>query len=365
MWTADDYRHMADALRLAELGLYSTTPNPRVGCVVVNDGIVVGTGWHRRAGAAHAEVLALREAGARARNATVYVTLEPCSHFGRTPPCADALIAAGVKRVVAAMQDPNPCVAGQGLARLQAAGLDVSWGLLEEQSTRLNIGFIQRMQRGRPWLRIKTASSLDGKIALANGESKWITGEAARRDVHRWRARSCAIMTGIGTILADNPQLTVRDIETSRHPLRIIVDTRLQTPADARIVQIPGVIIAHAYGDSERQQQLTEAGAELLQVPAREGRIDLIALMTILGQRGINEILTEAGAGLNTGLIEAGLADEWLMYLAPNLLGVAALGLFKLAAPETMAQKRELNIVDVRHIGPDLRITAHFSRNNL
>lgn len=360
MWTADDYRYMADALRLAESGLYSTTPNPRVGCVVVNNGIVVGTGWHRRAGEAHAEVLALREAGDLARNATVYVSLEPCSHFGRTPPCADALIAAGVKRVVAAMRDPNPHVSGQGLARLQAAGIAVSSGLLEDQAAQLNIGFIQRMTHNRPWLRIKTASSLDGKIALANGESKWITGAAARLDVHRWRARSCAIMTGIGTILADNPQLTVRDIETPRQPLRIIVDSRLQTPADARILQTAGVIIAYVQGDSERQQQLTRAGAELLQVPADEGRVNLTALMTLLAQRGINEILTEAGAGLNTGLIAAGLADEWLMYLAPTLLGATALDLFSLPAPANMEQRQSLRIGDLRQIGRDLRITAHF-----
>ncbi|HET9113020.1 MAG TPA: bifunctional diaminohydroxyphosphoribosylaminopyrimidine deaminase/5-amino-6-(5-phosphoribosylamino)uracil reductase RibD [Burkholderiales bacterium] len=359
MWDADDYRYMADALRLAESGLCSTTPNPRVGCVIVNDGIVAGTGWHRRAGEAHAEVLALREAGDRARNATVYVTLEPCSHFGRTPPCADALIAAGVKRVVAAMQDPNPQVAGKGLARLRAAGIDVSSGLLEEQAVQLNIGFIQRMRHGRPWIRIKTASSLDGKIALANGESKWITGAAARADVQRWRARSCAVMTGIGTILADDPQLTVRDIETSRQPLRIIVDSRLQTPADARILQTAGVIIAYAHGDSERQRQLTDAGAELLQLPAQEGRVNLTALMALLAQRGINEILTEAGAGLNTGLIAAGLADEWLMYLAPTLLGTSSLDLFSLAAPATMEQRQSLRITDLRQIGSDLRITAH------
>ncbi len=360
MWSADDHRYMADALRLAEAGLYSTMPNPRVGCVVVNDGIVAGTGWHRRAGEAHAEVLALREAGDRARNATVYVTLEPCSHFGRTPPCADALIAAGVKRVVVAMQDPNPLVAGQGLARLQAAGIDVSSGLLEDQAAQLNIGFIQRMRHGRPWLRIKTASSLDGKIALANGESKWITGAAARLDVHRWRARSCAVMTGIGTILADNPQLTVRDIETSRQPLRIIVDSRLQTPANAQILQTAGVIIAYAHGDTERQRQLAGAGAELLQVREQEGRVDLIALMALLAQRGINEVLTEAGAGLNTGLIAAGLADEWLMYLAPTLLGAAALDLFNLPAPASMEQRQSLRIADLRQVGSDLRITAHF-----
>lgn len=360
MWTADDYSHMAQALRLAERGLYTTSPNPRVGCVIVNNKVVVGEGWHQRAGEPHAEVLALRQAGESARGATAYVTLEPCSHFGRTPPCADALVAAGVTRVVAAMQDPNPQVAGNGLARLAAASIATSCGLLEQQAQQLNIGFIQRMTRARPWLRIKTASSLDGKIALANGDSKWITGAAARQDAHRLRARSCAILTGIGTVLADNPQLNVRDIDTSRQPLKIIVDSHLRTPADARILQDKGTIIAYTQADIARQEQLTQAGAELVQINAHGTRVDLSALMTILAQRGINEVMTEAGAHLNTALITANLVDEWVMYIAPTLLGDSARGLFILPEPADMAHRRTLSIHDVRQIGTDIRITAHF-----
>ncbi len=360
MWTAADYDHMARALRLAEMGLYTTTPNPRVGCVIVNQSVIVGTGWHRRAGEAHAEVLALGQAGPSARDATVYVTLEPCSHFGRTPPCADALIAAGVSRVVAAMQDPNPAVAGAGLARLAAAGIETSCGLLEDQARLLNIGFVQRMTQGRPWLRIKTASSLDGKIALADGESKWITSAAARRDVHRLRARSCAILTGLGTVLADNPQLNVRDVDTPRQPLKIVVDSHLRTPANARILHDKGVVIAYTQADAERVQQLTAAGAELVAIAALDGQVDLSALMTLLARRGINEILTEAGPRLNTALISAGLVDEWIMYVAPTLLGDASRGLLALPAPAALSERRHLAIAELRQIGSDLRISAHF-----
>ncbi|MDR3392625.1 MAG: bifunctional diaminohydroxyphosphoribosylaminopyrimidine deaminase/5-amino-6-(5-phosphoribosylamino)uracil reductase RibD [Sulfuriferula sp.] len=360
MWSADDYRYMAQALQLAERGLYTTSPNPRVGCVIVKNNIVIGAGWHQRAGEPHAEVLALRQAGESARGATAYVTLEPCGHFGRTPPCADALVNAGVAKVIAAMQDPNPEVAGSGLARLAAAGIKTSCGLLEQQARELNIGFIQRMTRARPWLRIKTASSLDGKIALSNGDSKWITAAAARLDVHRLRARSCAILTGIGTVLADDPQLNVRDIETSRQPFKIVVDSHLRTPANARILQDKGTIIAYTQADTNRQQQLIDAGAELLQVQQGHGGVDLSALLTILAQRGVNEIMTEAGAHLNASLIAAGLADEWVMYMAPVLLGNTARGLFTLPEPVSVASRRVLNIQDIRQIGTDLRITAHF-----
>lgn len=360
MWTADDYTYMAQALRLAERGLYTTSPNPRVGCVIVKDNAVVGEGWHQRAGEPHAEVLALRQAGESAHGATAYVTLEPCSHFGRTPPCADALVAAGVAKVIAAMQDPNPQVAGNGLARLAAAGIATSCGLLEQQAQQLNIGFIQRMTRGRPWLRIKTASSLDGKIALANGASKWITGAEARQDAHRLRARSCAILTGIGTVLADNPQLNVREVDTSRQPLKIIVDSHLRTPADALILRDGRTIIAYTQADAACQERLTRAGAELIQTDAHQGQVDLSALLSILAQRGINEVMTEAGAHLNAALIAANLVDEWVMYIAPTLLGDTARGLFALAEPVDMRNRRTLSIHDVRQIGADLRITAHF-----
>lgn len=360
MWTAEDYAYMAKALQLAERGLYSTSPNPRVGCVIVKNQVVVGTGWHQRAGEPHAEILALREAGESARDATVYVTLEPCSHFGRTPPCTDALITAGVSRVIAAMQDPNPKVSGSGLARLATADIITSCGLLEQQAHQLNVGFIQRMTLLRPWLRIKTASSLDGKTALASGDSKWITAEAARRDVHHLRARSCAILTGIGTVLADNPLLNVRDIDTLRQPIRIIVDTQLRTPPDARILQDKGTIIAYTHADIVKQQRLINAGAELIRIDTQPDKVDLPTLMTLLAQRGINEIMTEAGARLNASLITAGLVDEWVMYVAPTLLGDAASGLFNLPEPIALTSRRLLSFHDIRQIGSDLRITAHF-----
>ncbi len=363
MWTRADYTYMAQALQLAERGLYTTSPNPRVGCVIVKDDRIIGEGWHQRAGEAHAEVYALQAAGGQARGATAYVTLEPCSHVGRTPPCADALIRAGVSRVVVAMQDPNPLVAGNGLARLQAAGIAASCGLLEAQAHQLNRGFVQRMTINRPWLTLKTASSLDGKTALSSGESKWITAAPARLDVHRLRARSCAILTAIGTVLADDPALDVRDITTSRQPLKIIVDTHLRTPPDARILQQPGTIIAYTHADTGKQAMLRAAGAELLQVDSNGNHVDLTALMSLLALRGINEIMTEAGAQLNAALIQADLVDEWQMYIAPTLLGNDARGLFTLAQPDTITARRKLTITDTRLIGTDLRITAHFQQH--
>jgi diaminohydroxyphosphoribosylaminopyrimidine deaminase/5-amino-6-(5-phosphoribosylamino)uracil reductase len=351
---------MAHALQLAERGLYTTSPNPRVGCVIVNHGHIVGEGWHQRAGEAHAEVHALRAAGEHARGATAYVTLEPCSHFGRTPPCADALIQAGVSRVIAAMQDPNPQVAGSGLARLQAAGILASSGLLEAQAQQLNRGFIQRMTLKRPWLTLKTAASLDGKTALSTGESKWITSAPARLDVHHLRARSCAILTGIGTVLADDPSLNVRDIVTTRQPLKIVVDSQLRTPPHAKILNQLGTVIAHNCNDTSRQAALIAAGAELIQVSDESPQINLPALMTTLAQRGINEIMTEAGARLNTALIQADLVDEWVMYIAPTLLGNDARGLFTLPQPDTMAARCKLSFIDTRLVGTDLRITAQF-----
>lgn len=363
MWTSADYTYMAQALQLAERGLYTTSPNPRVGCVIVKDNCIIGTGWHQRAGEAHAEIYALQAAGERARGATAYVTLEPCSHFGRTPPCADALIRAGVIRVIAAMQDPNPQIAGNGLARLQAAGIATSSGLLEVQARQLNRGFIQRMTLNRPWLTLKTASSLDGKTALSSGESKWITAAPARLDVHHLRARSCAILTGVGTVLADDPMLTVRDIATSRQPLRIIADSHLRTPPHARILQTPGTIIAYTDADTNKKNALRATGAELLQVHGNDNHINLPMLMSLLALRGINEIITEAGAQLNAALIQADLVDEWLMYIAPTLLGNDARGLFTLAQPDTIAARRKLTITDLRLIGADLRITAHFQQN--
>lgn len=361
MFSAADHDFMARALRLAERGLYSTSPNPRVGCVLVRDGAVVGEGWHARAGEAHAEVHALQAAGAAARGATAYVTLEPCNHHGRTPPCVDALLAAGVGRVVAAMADPNPLVAGQGLARLHAAGVVTEHGLLEPEARELNIGFVARMTRGRPWLRLKAAASLDGKTALANGESQWITGAEARRDGHRWRARACAILTGVGTVRDDDPQLTVRDVETTRQPLRVVVDSRLETPPTARIVDGGPLLVIGAVADAARAGALAARGAEVLLLPNAAGKVDLSAALAELARRGINEVHAEAGARLNGSLLREGLVDELLLYLAPCLVGDAARGLFDLPALAALADRRQLQWRDLRPVGADLRLIARFA----
>ncbi|MBI5938225.1 MAG: bifunctional diaminohydroxyphosphoribosylaminopyrimidine deaminase/5-amino-6-(5-phosphoribosylamino)uracil reductase RibD [Betaproteobacteria bacterium] len=346
---------MARALQLAERGLYTTTPNPRVGCVLVKDGQVVGEGWHERAGEPHAEVHALRAAGTAARGATAYVTLEPCSHHGRTPPCANALIDAGVARVVAAMIDPNPAVAGQGVQLLTLAGVQVETGLLAAEVRELNIGFIARMSRGRPWLRLKTATSLDGKTGLLSGESKWITGELARLDVHRWRARGCAILTGVGTVLADDPRMNVRDVDTSRQPLKVIVDSALRTPPEAKVLA-GGALVIGTVDVPERRAALEAAGAEVVLLPNLHGRVDLTALLAELGRRGINEVHAEAGATLNGALLDAGLVDEWLAYYAPVVLGHAALGLFDVPPLADMAQRRTFSLCEVRQLGADLRL---------
>lgn len=361
MFSAADHDFMARALRLAERGLYSTSPNPRVGCVLVRDGAVVGEGWHARAGEAHAEVHALQAAGAAARGATAYVTLEPCNHHGRTPPCVDALLAAGVARVVAAMADPNPLVAGQGLARLHAAGVVTEHGLLEHEARELNIGFVARMTRGRPWLRLKAAASLDGKTALANGESQWITGAEARRDGHRWRARACAILTGVGTVRDDDPQLTVRDVETTRQPLRVVVDSRLETPPTARILDGGPLLVIGAVADAARAGALAARGAEVLLLPNAAGKVDLSAALAELARRGINEVHAEAGARLNGSLLREGLVDELLLYLAPCLVGDAARGLFDLPALAALADRRQLQWRDLRPVGADLRLIARFA----
>jgi len=355
-FTAADHAHMARALRLAERGLYSTTPNPRVGCVIVSDDVVVGEGWHARAGEPHAEVHALRAAGGRARGATAYVTLEPCSHHGRTPPCANALIDAGLARVVAAMRDPNPQVAGGGISLLTLAGIRAEVGLLETEARELNIGFVARMTRGRPWLRVKSAASLDGRTALLNGESKWITGAAARADVQAWRARACAILTGVGTVLADDPQMNVRDIDTPRQPLKIIVDSRLNTPPTARILQ-GGAVIVCAEEEASRRAALEAAGAEIWCIPGPAGRVGLAALAGELGRRGLNEIHVEAGATLNGALLDAGLVDEWVAYLAPLVMGDAARGVFALSPLTAMAERKAFELLDSRQLGGDLRLT--------
>ena len=357
-----DQAHMAQALRLAKRGLYSTSPNPRVGCVIVRDGVVVGEGWHQRAGEAHAEVNALQQAGAAARGATAYVTLEPCSHHGRTPPCTEALLAAGIGRVVAAMADPNPLVAGRGLAQLQAAGVAVDVGLMADEAHELNIGFVSRMTRQRPWVRLKAAASLDGKTALQNGESQWITGPQARQDGHCWRARACAILSGIGTVRKDDPQLNVRGVDTPRQPLKVIVDSRLELSPAARLLEAGNVLLVSA-GQAvaevaEKAAALRERGAEILDLPDGKGRVDLHALLHELARRGLNEVHVEAGSRLNGALLAAGLVDEVLLYLAPCLLGDTAQGLFALPALESLAGKHRLAIREVKQLGDDLRVLA-------
>ncbi len=360
-FTVADHGMMARALRLAEQGLFSTSPNPRVGCVLVRDGEIVGEGWHEKAGGPHAEVHALRAAGERARGATAYVTLEPCSHHGRTPPCAEALIKAGVSRVVSAMQDPTPLVAGRGLALLQASGIETASGLLESEAQELNVGFVSRMTRGRPWLRLKAAASLDGKTALNNGLSQWITGPAARLDGQRWRARACAILTGIGTVRDDDPQLNVRDIDTPRQPLRVVVDSRLEISQAARILQGAGpVLVVAAVGDPGKVAQLADLGVEVAILPNASGKVDLAALLELLGGRGINEVHAEAGFKLNGSLLREGLLDELLLYLAPCLIGHQASGLFNLPELESLDGKRLLQLRDVRQLGEDIRLIARF-----
>ena len=357
-FSTTDRDAMARALALAEQGLATTTPNPRVGCVIVRDGAIIGEGWHRRAGEPHAEILALAAAGEAARGATAYVTLEPCAHFGRTPPCVDALIAAGLARVVVAMQDPNPVVAGRGLDKLRAADIDISCGLLADEARELNIGFISRMTRNRPWLRLKAAATLDGKTALENGVSQWITGPAARADGHRWRARACAILTGIGTVKADDPQLTVREHPYERQPLRILLDSRLEVSPAARILQGAPALIVTGHGNDARARQLAESGHRLLALPSPDGRIDLAALMLELARLELNEIHVEAGTTLNGALLAAGYVDELLLYLAPLIVGNAARGIFDLPALTALDAAARFEIRECMRVGEDLRVMA-------
>jgi diaminohydroxyphosphoribosylaminopyrimidine deaminase/5-amino-6-(5-phosphoribosylamino)uracil reductase len=368
MSSADDHRFMTRAIRLAARGLYTTHPNPRVGCVLVKQGEVVGEGYHRRAGEPHAERNALALAGDKARGATAYVSLEPCSHHGRTPPCSEGLIEAGVGRVVAAMQDPNPLVAGAGLRQLESAGIPVEVGLMQVQAEALNPGFIRRMRDGLPYVRAKLAMSLDGRTAMASGESQWITSAEARRDVHRLRARSSAIMTGVGTLLVDDPSLDVRlspaeleldpDLETPR-PLRVVLDPELATPTTARLLQLPGeTLILCAESDTGLTAALEGAGARVVSVAGNERRLDLKEVLRLLAGQQVNEVVLECGATLAGAMLEQGLIDELIVYLAPHIMGDGARGLFHLPALQRMADRHELQIDDVRQIGRDIRITA-------
>ena len=359
----NDLDAMALALAWAAKGMFITAPNPRIGCVIVKDGVVIGAGHTQPAGQAHAEIQALRDAAARGndvRGATAYVTLEPCSHHGRTPPCADALVAAGLGRVVAAMADPNPLVAGRGLAQLAAAGIATSSGLMAHEAYELNIGFFSRMRRGLPWVRLKTAASLDGTTALDNGASQWITGPDARADGHAWRARASAILTGIGTVKADDPQLTVRGVDVVKQPRRVIVDSRLDIDLDARILQGEPCWIVAASPDLAKLDALGAAGHEVILLPNASGKVDLPALMLELGRREVNELHVEAGSKLNASLVREGCVDELLVYLAPSLIGPGQ-GMFALPALTQLDQKRDLTFHAVSQVGPDLRILARFT----
>jgi diaminohydroxyphosphoribosylaminopyrimidine deaminase/5-amino-6-(5-phosphoribosylamino)uracil reductase len=357
-FSASDHALMAQALRLAEQGIYTATPNPRVGCVIAKDGAIVGQGAHLKAGEPHAEVHSLRAAGDKAKGATAYVTLEPCSHHGRTPPCADALVQAGVTKVIAAIRDPNPLVAGQGLARLAGQGIETLVGLMQAQAEDLNKGFIARMTRQMPYVRSKIACSLDGKTALNNGQSQWITSEAARRDVQHWRAQSCAMLTGIGTVLADNPRLTVRDFDIGRQPLRVVVDSRLQIPLDAAILQGGNVLIVCALEDVHKTAALTQLGVQVICLPDGAGKVCLKSLLRHLARNEINEVMVEGGAGLNGALLQQKLIDELLTYQAPILLGHQAQGMIDFPALTDMQHKLQLQILETRQVGIDTRIRA-------
>jgi diaminohydroxyphosphoribosylaminopyrimidine deaminase/5-amino-6-(5-phosphoribosylamino)uracil reductase len=368
MFTPQDSQWMAEALRLAERGLTTTSPNPRVGCVLVRNGKCIGSGFHLRAGEPHAEVYALRQANEAspsiqgAKGATAYVTLEPCSHYGLTPPCADGLIDAGVTRVVIAMQDPNPLVSGKGIAKLRAAGIEVECGLMEAEARELNIGFISRMTHGLPWVRSKIGLSLDGRTALNNGLSQWITGSEARQDVQHWRARSCAILTGINTVLVDDAMLNVRSVAIERQPLRVVLDSQLRIPLDAKLIQTARdigcghTLIYTIVNNPSKIELLHQSGITVIVVPEKNGCVDILSVLCDLAQRGCNEVLVEAGSILNGALLRAGLVDEFVLYIAPQFLGDAARGLAQLGELTRLDQRINLKWRDVRQVGDDLRV---------
>ena len=359
---------MARAIQLAKRGYFTARPNPRVGCIIVKNARVIGEGFHRRAGEPHAEVHALKEAGDAAAAATLYVTLEPCTHTGLTPPCVDALIAAGIKRVVVAITDPNPAVCGRGIKRLRAAGIEVTEGVLEAEARNLNVGFIKRMQHGLPYVRVKLAMSLDGRTAMASGESQWITGADARADVHRLRAASGAILTGSGTVMADNPALTFRLDEypqlaqeipaDTEQPLRVICDSSLQSPANAKIFSQPGQTLIATRSSSQQSDALQRERVEMLPVQESGAKVSLPAVLQALAARGINDVMVEAGAGMAGALLGEQLVDEFVIYMAPHLMGDNARGLFVLPALTAMADRIEVKINDIRAVGDDWKITA-------
>jgi diaminohydroxyphosphoribosylaminopyrimidine deaminase/5-amino-6-(5-phosphoribosylamino)uracil reductase len=356
MFDSFDQQCMALALQLAENGMETSDPNPRVGCVLAAQGEVIATGWHRECGGPHAEVNALQVAGSKALNSTAYVTLEPCSYHGRTPACTEALISAGVRRVVCATKDPNPRIDGNGIDRLSEEGIKVEFGLMESQAEILNEGFFKRMREGRPWVRVKLAQSLDGSTALANGSSQWISSEAARADVQKWRARSSAIMVGIGTVLADDPSLNVRGSENSRQPLRIIVDSYWRTPATTRTLGLPGKVIIAGRGDIEIPRMLRDSKAELLALTADHGRVDLKELLTSLAEFEVNELQVEGGSTLAGALLDSRLVDELLIYQAPLLLGQGARNAFAFGPLDKMDKRVSLQWIETVNIGGDLRL---------
>ncbi len=358
MSSRDDHVYMARAIRLAERGLFTTDPNPRVGCVLVAGDAVVGEGWHEQAGGPHAEVAALQAAGGSARGATAYVTFEPCCHHGRTPPCTDALIAAGVSRVVFACEDPNPEVSGGGARQLIAAGIDVDSEVMSASAAALNVGYLTRRRSGRPYVRSKIAASLDGRTALQDGTSRWITGAPARADVQRLRARSSAILTGVGTILRDDPSLNVRDAELGnvQQPIRVIADSRLRTPVNSKTLGLPGAVWIYCV-DGQPAEALSAAGADIQVVAADDQRVSLPALLDSLGHLQINELLVEAGPALNGALLTAGLIDELIVYSASHILGSDARGMFDGAPLVSMDERIEMKLIDVRRVGDDCRLT--------
>ncbi len=358
-----DGEYMAQALRLARKGIYSSQPNPRVGCVLVKKGEVVGEGWHQQAGGPHAEIVALAMAGTKARGATAYVTLEPCSHHGKTPPCTDALLQAGVIEVIFASEDPNSNV--EGITALQDAGIDVRMGLLVAEAQSLNEGFFSRMQRQQPFVRLKIATSLDGATAMADGNSQWITGSAARADVQRWRARSCAVLTGVGTVIADDPSLTVRDesLETlGRQPLRVIIDSRLRTPATSRFLQLPGRSLIFCIDDANRAS-LETAGAEVFKVAAAAKQVSLPAVLRGLAELQVNDVLIEAGPSLAGAFLEAGLVDELVIFQAPHIMGSETRRMVTTRHWTALHDRQALEIKDLRRVGEDMRIIARPGRH--
>jgi len=350
-FSAFDHAMMARALALAQKGLFTSTPNPRVGCVLAQGESVVGEGWHEKAGGPHAEVVAIDKAGSRAAGATMYVNLEPCSHQGRTPPCVDFIKKNKINRVIAAMLDPNP-QAAHGGAQLAAAGIGFEHGLMADEAKELNIGFVSRMTRGRPWVRMKIAATLDGRTALADGRSQWITGAEARKDGHRWRARACAILTGIGTVKADDPRLTVRDVATSRQPLRVVVDSRLEIPEKAKILEGGNTLI---FCGVENARKLN---AEVVTLPNKNNKVELPQMLEELARRGVNELQVEAGFRLNGSLAREGCVDEFLVYLNPSFLGDEAQGMLALSGISSLEQKIKTRITSLDRIGDDIRILA-------